>query len=235
MFVIFDGRNHFYQWDLNQKLIVADKSIKEVHFANCLCKDAAVVETYTDGNLTVANVPNYLLQEYLDLIVYGYDGNSTKQMAVFEITRRPKPADYVYTETEVKDYDTLVAELEAVKSVLVEFDERLTALENANNEIKFYIEGEEFRVMKGTTWDKAINSKVFGTAHTCPSCGDSHYGIEADEFNDYVVRLAFYGDYCMTCQPEDAEMIYLTNITSGEKVLGTDTIIANEYYELAAE
>ena len=34
MFKILDGREYFYQWDLNQKLIVEDDSINEVHFSN---------------------------------------------------------------------------------------------------------------------------------------------------------------------------------------------------------
>lgn len=34
MFKIYDGRETFYQWDINQKLIVDDDSITEVHFSN---------------------------------------------------------------------------------------------------------------------------------------------------------------------------------------------------------
>ena len=32
MFKIYDGREQFYQWDLDRKLIVEDAAITEVHF-----------------------------------------------------------------------------------------------------------------------------------------------------------------------------------------------------------
>lgn len=108
MFKIYDGREKFYQWDINRKLIVNDNTIKEVHFANCLCANAHICETYTEGNLNIVNVPNILLQEYLNINVYAYDGESTKHSATFEVERRTKPSDYVYTETEVKDWDNAV-------------------------------------------------------------------------------------------------------------------------------
>ena len=102
MFSIYDGREKFFQWDLNRKLIVYEPSIKEVHFSNCLCERARKCETYTEGNLTLVDVPNELLQEYLDIYVYGYDGESTKHSAVFDVVKRTKPEEYVYTPEEIK-------------------------------------------------------------------------------------------------------------------------------------
>ena len=34
IFKIYDGRTSFWQWDTNQKLIVLDETIDEVHFSN---------------------------------------------------------------------------------------------------------------------------------------------------------------------------------------------------------
>lgn len=108
MFRIYDGREHFWQWDLNQKLIVEDPTINEVHFSNRADKDSLPVEVYEENGLRLANVPNILLQEDLKIKAYGYSVDHTKHEAWFYVTAKSKPADYVYTETEVKDYNSLL-------------------------------------------------------------------------------------------------------------------------------
>ena len=110
MFKILDGRNEFYQWDQNRKIIVSDSTVKEVHFANCLCSTAKVVETYTDGAVTLADVPNVLLTEYQDIKVWGFDGEATKHCATFEVVKRTKPDDYIYTEEEFWTVEKAVEE-----------------------------------------------------------------------------------------------------------------------------
>lgn len=111
MFTIQDGRSNFYQWDLNRKLIVEDSTIKQVHFSNCLCVEARVCETYTEDNKTLVDVPNALLQEYLDINVYGYDGEATKHCATFGVIKRTKPADYIYTDEEVNALEEVKADI----------------------------------------------------------------------------------------------------------------------------
>lgn len=108
MFKIYDGREHFWQWDLNQKLIVEDPTINEVHFSNRTEDNSLVVEVYEDNGLRVANVPNILLQEDLKIKAYAYSVDHTKHEAWFYVATKSKPADYVYTETEVKDYNSLL-------------------------------------------------------------------------------------------------------------------------------
>ena len=44
MFKIENGREQFWQWDINQKLIVEDATIKEVHFCNRSNECALTVE-----------------------------------------------------------------------------------------------------------------------------------------------------------------------------------------------
>jgi hypothetical protein len=113
MFSIYDGRNKFYQWDKDRKLIVEDKTIKEVHFANCLCTDARVCEV-REG---LVDVPNELLTQDMDIRVWGYDGKMTKYEAVYEVERRTKPADYIYTPSEVWTAEKAVEEaLEEAKA-----------------------------------------------------------------------------------------------------------------------
>ena len=108
MFKIQDGREAFYQWDLDRKLIVEDASINQVHFCNKTESESLVVEV-KDG---VADVPNILLQDVWRICVYGYDTNHTKHMERFEVIARSKPQSYVYTETEVLRYETLSARID---------------------------------------------------------------------------------------------------------------------------
>ena len=103
MFRIADGREHFYQWDLDRQVVVDDPSITEVHFCN-RTEDVSLVVEVVDG---LANVPNILLQSSFDMRVFAYDGKATRYDAVFKVKAKTKPSDYVYTETEIKSYEYL--------------------------------------------------------------------------------------------------------------------------------
>lgn len=111
MFSIYDGREEFYQWDKDRKIIVDDSSIKEVHFCNKTEDCSIVCEVYfmddDFGGLYVANVPNELLQTNWRINVYGYTGDYTKHSKCFKVNPRSKPADYIYTPTEIKNYETI--------------------------------------------------------------------------------------------------------------------------------
>jgi hypothetical protein len=131
MFKIFDGRDHFYQWDLDRQIEVEDATITEVHFCNrtdecSLVVDVEELTIFADGKeftRRVANVPNIILQKSFDVRVFGYDGKATRYDKVFNVKPRTRPADYVYTETEIRDFDTLSEELNE------EIDERIKAVE----------------------------------------------------------------------------------------------------------
>ena len=112
MFSILDGRDYFYQWDLDRKISVNDKSITQLHFTNATTNNALVVVVKD----LEADVPNILLQESWDIVVYGYDDNHTRYEQRFEVKKRSKPESYVYTETEVLNYNTLVQELQNINS-----------------------------------------------------------------------------------------------------------------------
>lgn len=120
MFRILDGRTCFYQWDYNQKLIVEDPSIVEVHFCN-RTDDCSLIVEVKDG---LVEVPNILLQTAWPIRAYAYTGQSTKVEEKFKVTARSKPSDYVYTETEVKNYDNLRKEIEWLKENGVAVDLR---------------------------------------------------------------------------------------------------------------
>ena len=116
MFKIYDGRTEFFQWDLDEKLIVEDSTVTQVHFSNKTDTLALVCEVYDFEGLRVANVPNILLQNSWDMKVYAYKDNHTVTKERFKVRARTKPADYVYTETEVLSYEALEKRVDALEA-----------------------------------------------------------------------------------------------------------------------
>lgn len=114
MFRIFDGRDSFFQWDLNRRLIVEDNSINEVHFCNKTDDSSLVCVVRTEDGLRVADVPNILLQTDWSIRAYAYCTDHTIVEKIFKVHSRTKPADYIYTETEIKNYDDLKARVDEI-------------------------------------------------------------------------------------------------------------------------
>lgn len=118
MFTIQDGRDSFYQWDIDRKLIVEDKAISEVHFCNKTDDCSLVCPTYEEDGVTVVNVPNILLQTDWKIRVYAYDKNYTKFSATFGVIARTKPESYIYTETEVNSWRKLEDRMSALEGTV---------------------------------------------------------------------------------------------------------------------
>jgi hypothetical protein len=115
MFKITDGRSHFYQWDSNRRLTVEDPEITQVHFCNRTDDCSLVRDVYTEDKLRLVDVPNILLQTNWRINVYAFDKNYTKHCATFDVIARSKPADYVYTEEELKTWEALDERLDALE------------------------------------------------------------------------------------------------------------------------
>lgn len=126
MFEIFDGRKDFFQWDLNQKIIISEK-VDRVHFV--ISGKIEATEVKTEDEQFVADVPNIMLQSSGCLNVYAYvmgeddEESYTKIEEYFVIKGRPKPPDYVYTETEVLNYETVRKEIEDIEKRLKDVEE----------------------------------------------------------------------------------------------------------------
>lgn len=108
VFSIYDGRESFWQWDLNQRLVVSTDVCSEVHFCNGTTDCALVCNVYEQDGKRLVNVPNVLLQTGKPLRVFSYDKDHTIHSALFTVIARTKPDDYVYTETEIQDIKTVV-------------------------------------------------------------------------------------------------------------------------------
>lgn len=116
MFKILDGRDCFYQWDSNRQIVIENIDCNEVHFSNRTDETALVCTVREENGQMIADVPNILLQEDWDITVYAFDQDYTEYSQIIKVIPRTKPDDYVYTETEVLNYNTLSERINEVEA-----------------------------------------------------------------------------------------------------------------------
>lgn len=84
----------------------------EVHITNSRLPNAMTVLVYEYNGKAVVDVPNILLQTTYPIIAFRYinDGKSgyTVEKYEFKVNQKPKPDDYVYTETEIHNIKSVV-------------------------------------------------------------------------------------------------------------------------------
>ena len=137
MFEILNGRGAFWQWDINQKLVVQDlPNCAEVHFSNENSDYALVTLVKTVDGRKVCDVPNVVLQKsgYVKVFAYVIDGEEkyTEYKSSILILARSKPEDYIYTETETLCYKNLSEKIGDVSLLETDAKENLV---DAVNEI----------------------------------------------------------------------------------------------------
>jgi hypothetical protein len=130
MFYLLDGREHFYQWDKDRKIVLSDTTVTEVHYCNKTGDCSLVCAVYEMDGLHVADVPNVLLTTAWDIRVYAYCADYTKVEKRFKVAARSKPDDYIYTETEIYTVDK-AAEKAAEKAVVVAVDNAMPQIVDA--------------------------------------------------------------------------------------------------------
>lgn len=132
-----NNRSEFFQWDKDQKIKVLNDSITQVHFCNRTDNCSLVVDVYVNNGDRIADVPNVLLQSAKTIRVYGYVDNFTLVEKRFRVNERTKPTDYVYTETELKTWDSFKEEVtESIgDAVNTAMDERVGDIERALDSI----------------------------------------------------------------------------------------------------
>lgn len=110
-----DGRKELYQWDVGVVVDVTDENINEVHFSNLRYGVSFNIEVQ-NGTVTI---PPEVLQSGADVFcwafVRGENGGYTKKEQIFNVEKRPRPADYVYTPTEVLTWEALKQQIEKLE------------------------------------------------------------------------------------------------------------------------
>ena len=107
MLTLNDGRKELYQWDTGRTATV-NVECDVVHFS-CLNYGNAPAVNVKDG---VVEIPNDLLMIGADIYAWAFvvdsEGGYTKQEQTLTVNKRPKPSNYVYTQTEVITIETAV-------------------------------------------------------------------------------------------------------------------------------
>ena len=111
IFKIYDGRNYFWQWDIDQKLIVLDDTINEVHFSNKYMTHAIPKDVVADKDgLRVCHIPDSLftIAKTFTASAYATDDSGVQRMrsVKYAVRPRPIPADYIVSEDfKLEDFD----------------------------------------------------------------------------------------------------------------------------------
>lgn len=103
-----NGLDHFFQWDKRQKVKIPD-GVPTVHFK---WGNDAVSFDVVDGWVEIA--PE-LTQKPGNIYLWTYKEDHTMDAARIPVESRPKPADYIYTPTEIKTWESLDERIEALE------------------------------------------------------------------------------------------------------------------------
>lgn len=128
-----DGRGELYQWDTGRTLTVDDATVTQVHFQNRAYGRTIDVDV-KDG---AAIIPDELLQKAGELRVYAFAGTAasgfTKVERAYNIVRRNKPNDYMYTQTEQKSLEGLQKQIGNLNDLETKAKDNLVAAINEAN------------------------------------------------------------------------------------------------------
>lgn len=103
-----NGQLKFWQWDAGQKVQVPE-NVPTVHLKfGKSAVELPVLDRWVD-------VPDELLQTGNDILLWTYDEDHTLDAVRIPVEKRLKPADYVYTPTEIKTWESLDARIEALE------------------------------------------------------------------------------------------------------------------------
>lgn len=168
VFKISDGRTHFCQWDMKQKLIVLDDRITHVRFSNRDMEHSKRCTVYTDGEQRVCNVPDVLLQLPKNLVAHACiedesGSSSTVKSVKFAVVKQPIPADYVCEQTG------------DIEEKLAQIDVKLDAVSASKADDIYYDEDGKYIQL-------TANGELIGSRVQIPESGAS--GIENCEINE---------------------------------------------------
>lgn len=224
MFKIYDGRDRFYQWDLDRKVIVEDESITQVHFCNRTDDCSLVCEVYELDGVRVADVPNILLQDNWNINVYAYDRTYTKFCAVYGVEKRSKPADYVYTETEAFNYNTLLEKIDGIKT-------------NIGEEVQKYMDENPVEVDLSDYYTKTETEELIPTIDglaTVSYVDEKFNSVEVDvDLTDYYTKSEIEG--LIPTIPDHSQFALKTDIPDHSQFAAKTDIPDVSQYQTATQ
>ena len=125
-----------YQWEVGRQLQIIpllNHTVASVHFSNPGDLEALVVKPKELNGMIVADVPNILLQNGKNIIVHTVDVSETYVETLTDcelhVRRRAKPSNYVYTEVEILNYETLEKRIQKFEESGVSDEQITTAVE----------------------------------------------------------------------------------------------------------
>ena len=185
-----------YQWDLNQRIILTNiKAGTEVHFSDehNTFDDCPITITYeNDGNI-YANIPNIFLQKNGIITVYIYvkEENEayTEHKTEILVLRRPKPSDYVYTETEVKTWEQLNKRIDAI-SLERNAINKVESLPTENISVNYYYRTSDGVYWFDGKWHKVVDEETLKSF--VPEIENADYDENNPESKAYIKNRPFY-------------------------------------------
>lgn len=163
-----DGRANLWQWDTGRYVSV-DTAAHEVHFSREGARSSHTVQI-EDGK---AKVPDHMLVMAGKLITYVVEEDDTGEMTVFkqlfDVQRRPKPSDYIYTEQDIKRWEALEKRLSSAEESIEKIVEAGSTIDHkelinrdapAQHPIKS-IEGLEENLYGGKLVELAVDTNIY--------------------------------------------------------------------------
>lgn len=144
-----------YQWDINRQLLIDSADLGSDFVIHCCYTEdsnAPVVEPIFDGDKVLVNIPNILLQRHGNLHIYVVVEGDTVYDTTFYVMARPKPDDYVYTETEILSYESLSKRMD-------EFEKNGVSEEKLSKAIEEYLDANPVTETDPTVSDWAKESE----------------------------------------------------------------------------
>ncbi len=173
-----------YQWDLNrQVLITSERAIDEVHIARKGDKEALVVEAKNVDGEIVADIPNILLQTSDSILVYIVSDDITIEYCSFSVNEKPKPADYIYTESEVLTWAALDERIQRLENNL---SEPVTG-EQIQEAVNSYLEDNPVAAYDDTALKEQIKEVQTDVANKVSLPTDTEGNIIAGEVGQILV------------------------------------------------
>lgn len=178
-----------YQWDTDRRVIIEPGNgvtIDDVHFSVDGENSLDVEHAADENGIVSAPIPNILLQSGSNITVYACmatdNGQHTIASRIVSVINRAKPADYVYTETEVKSYAALKKKL----------SEKLPANQGAENAGKVLVIDDDGYAVPGEVQGGKVeeHDQLLSLIETdmLPAIHDGNGAILTDENGNIIFR-----------------------------------------------